>query len=244
MKAMILAAGLGTRLQPLTQNTPKALVLIHRQPLIAYSLKLLKKYGFKEVLINLHHLGELIEKELGDGRKLGLKLTYSWEPTLLGTGGGIKKAQSFFGSQTFLVLNSDILLDLNLKQLLQFHKKKKGIATMVVRPREPDSPYTPILLGSTNRVLEIGSAKAAPKGSSVTYTGLQVLEPRFLDYLPENQESCIVRQGYQSALEAKEKIYGFLYEGYWNDLGTLARYRQAESDLKSEKIKFSYLNQS
>ncbi len=238
---MILAAGLGTRLQPLTQNTPKALILIHHKPLIVYSLKLLKKYGFKEVLINLHHLGELIEKELGDGQKFGLKLTYSWEPTLLGTGGGVKKAQSFFGNQPFLVLNSDILIDLNLKQLFAFHKKKRGIATMVVRPREPESPYTPILLGRTDRVLEIGSTKIKAKRSSVSYTGLQILEPRFLNYLPENQESCIIRQGYQSALDAKEKIYGSLYTGYWNDLGTLDRYRQAESDLKSRKVKLSYL---
>ncbi len=226
---MILAAGLGTRLRPLTEHTPKALLLVNGQPLIVYSLNLLKKYGITEVLINLHHLGDLIKQELGEGKKFGMKISYSWEPRVLGTGGGIKKGEAFFEGQTFLALNSDILIDVDLKSLIKFHKKKKGIATMVVRPRETDSPYSALELGRGERILAIG---APPSETSVMYTGIQVLEPNLLHFLPANRESCIIREGYLPALTAGKKIFGFPYNGYWNDLGTLERYRQAEADYR------------
>src|SRR5262245_7059025 len=109
MKAMILAAGLGTRLRPLTHSTPKALLLVNGRPLIYYSLKLLEKHGIREAVINLHYLGDLIQKELGDGSKFGLRIHYSWEPQILGTGGGIKKASTFLEQESFLVVNSDVL---------------------------------------------------------------------------------------------------------------------------------------
>lgn len=238
---MILAAGLGTRLRPLTNATPKALLLVHGQPLIVYSMQLLKKYGITEVLVNLHHLGQLIQEELGDGRKFGMRINYSWEPSVLGTGGGIKKGESFFQGEVFFVLNSDILIDLNLKDLFRFHRKKRGFATMVVRHREPDSPYTPISMGRDNRILKIGEARVKGAARTVLYTGAQVLEPDFLKKLPPDQESCIIRQGYQPALAAGEKIYGYLYDGYWNDLGTLERLRQAEKDLSSGRTKLSFI---
>ncbi len=239
-KAMILAAGLGTRLRPLTNTTPKALIQLQGHPLIAYSLRLLKKFGIQEVLINLHHLGELIEKELGNGRKFGMKITYSWEPHVLGTGGGLKKAEPFFEGKPFLLMNSDILIDLNLKELLQFHRRKKSLATMVVRPKEADSSFTPIQLDRSNRVLAIGDEPVKKQAHEVMFTGLQILEPAFLKYIPSDQEACLIRNGYNPALKNSEKIYGMPYEGYWNDIGTLDRYRQAELDLSSGKVNLSF----
>lgn len=245
IKAMVLAAGLGTRLRPLTQTTPKALLLVNGLPLITYSLRLLKKHNVRDVLINLHHLGGLIEKELGNGKKFGLKISYSYEPQVLGTGGGIKKGRSFFGNGPFLIINSDILIDINLTEFLRFHRKKKGIATMVVRPREADSQYTPITKGRNDRILHIGKndqeADQKRKVQSVSFTGVQMLEPAFLDFIPDQREACVIREGYFPALEAGKKVFGFLYEGYWNDLGTLDRLRQAEHDLVSRKTTLSYL---
>lgn len=229
MKAMILAAGLGIRLRPLTNTTPKALLLVQGQPLIVHSLKLLKNNGITNVLINLHHLGDLIKKELGDGKKFGMKITYSWEPEVLGTGGGIKKGEPFFEGKRFFVLNSDILIDVNLRDVLRFHLKKKGIATMVLHPRGRDSIDTPIRMGRGGRIVEIGGE---PGPESFVYTGVQILEPEFLTLLPLDQECCVIRQGYQPALASGKKIYGYRYEGYWNDLGTLERYRRAEEDFR------------
>src|ERR1051326_4481452 len=114
MRAMILAAGLGTRLRPLTDTIPKPLLPIADRPLIIWNLLLLRQHGIHEILINLHHLGHLIEKELGDGSQFGMKIVYSHEPRILGTGGGLKQAESWLGQDVFLVLNGDTLLDLNI----------------------------------------------------------------------------------------------------------------------------------
>lgn len=243
-KAMILAAGLGTRLRPLTNNTPKALILVNGRPLIDYSLLLLKKHGVEEVVINLHHLGDLIQKEIGDGSRFGMKVHYSWEPEILGTGGGVRKAGAYLQDAPFLVMNSDVLIDVDLNRLLREHKRRKGLATMVLKPRDPDSSFTPVWTSRPGRITGIGDEQK-PTGKTgsapLTFTGIQVIDPRFLDYLPIHGESCIIRQGYLPALAAGEKIYGHLYEGYWNDLGTLDRYRQAEQELKSGNIELSFL---
>ena len=124
MKAMVLAAGQGTRLRPLTDTIPKALVPVAGRPMIEYSLLLLRHYGIGDIVINLHHHGEQIEKRLGDGSQLGLQISYSIEPELLDTGGGLLKAKPFFQNETFIVINTDVLIDLHLDELLEFHENK------------------------------------------------------------------------------------------------------------------------
>src|SRR3954469_4313488 len=114
MKAMVLAAGQGTRLRPLTDRVPKALVPVAGRPMIEYPLLLLKHYGIHEIVINLHHFGEQIEAYLGDGKRFGLQISYSKERQLLDTGGGLRKAKPFFKDETFLVINTDVLIDLPL----------------------------------------------------------------------------------------------------------------------------------
>ncbi len=237
MKAMILAAGLGTRLRPLTEKTPKALIPVGGRPLIHYSLLLLKKYGFRDVLINLHYLGDQIEKALGDGRAWGLDIRYSWEPELLGTGGGIKKAESFFRGESLLVLNSDILIDVDLNQVMDFHEKRQAAATMVLRPLEAASRDTPLFVGADERIVSIQQTPAT-FAKKRGYTGVQILTPRLTDYLPAHQESCIIQQAYRPALADGLPIFGFEYTGYWNDLGTLVSLQQAELDLNRTQLTF------
>ncbi|HLB02569.1 MAG TPA: nucleotidyltransferase family protein, partial [Nitrospiria bacterium] len=133
MKAMILAAGLGTRLRPLTNNLPKPLLPLADRPLIHYNLLLLKKYGITEVIINLHYHADKMKKVLGDGSDLGVRISYSEEPEILGTGGGVKKASRFFANRSFLLMNGDILVDVNLDKVVEYHLKKKATATMVLR---------------------------------------------------------------------------------------------------------------
>lgn len=243
MKALILAAGLGTRLRPLTEKTPKALLLVDGRPLIYYALKLLQKHGVRDVVVNLHHLGDLIQKEIGDGGKFGMTIRYSWEPEILGTGGGIKKAARLLDEDDFLVLNSDVLIDVNLKDLRRRHKKTKALATMVLRERSPDSSFTPVWAGRSDRIVHIGpeapSQKKAPR--PYHFTGIHYLESRFLDFLPAEGASCIIRQGYLPAIAAGENVRGYLYDGYWNDLGTFDRLREAEQDLRSGKVALSFL---
>lgn len=242
MKALILAAGLGTRLRPMTEKTPKALLLVDGRPLIYYALKLLQKHGVHDVVVNLHHLGDLIQKEIGDGGKFGMTIRYSWEPEILGTGGGIKKAAQLLDGNDFLVLNSDVLIDVNLKDLRRRHKKTKALATMVLRERGPDSSFTPVWTGRSDRIVHIGPEEGSPKKASLPYhfTGIHYLESRFLGFLPAEGASCVIRQGYLPAIAAGENVRGYLYDGYWNDLGTFDRLREAEQDLRSGKVVLSF----
>ncbi|MDO8461890.1 MAG: nucleotidyltransferase family protein, partial [Deltaproteobacteria bacterium] len=233
-KGMILAAGKGTRLQPLTHTTPKSLILVNQIPLIVYQIRLFKKYGVRDILINLHHLGGMIEKELADGSRYGVRISYSYEESILGTGGGIKKAETFFEGEPFVVINSDILIDIDLAALFNFHKKKKGIATMVLRRRETGSRFSYLEMDKKNRILDIienpTSPDEVPPGAMM-FTGVQILTAPLLSYLPTGREACIINNAYRPALAEGKKIFGFPYNGYWMDLGTIERYRQADQDI-------------
>ena len=126
MKAMVLAAGQGTRLRPITDRMPKALVPVAGRPMIEYALLLLRHYGIRDIVINLHHFGQQIENYLGDGAKLGVNIKYSQEPELLDTGGGLLKAKAFLQDDTFIVINTDALIDVNLAELIDFHRSKNA----------------------------------------------------------------------------------------------------------------------
>src|SRR5437870_5981980 len=155
MKAMVLAAGLGTRLRPLTATLPKPLLPVAGRPILEWNLLLLKRHGITEVIINLHHLGEQIVRALGDGARLGLRLAYSHEPTLQGTGGGIKQAAPFLKGGPFLVLNGDTLSDCDLTALIAAHRASRALATLAVRDDPNASSWGPVTLDAHARILQI-----------------------------------------------------------------------------------------
>ena len=239
MKAMILAAGLGTRLRPLTHHTPKPLIPVNDIPLIFYNLALLKKQGITHVVINLHHLGAQIRKVLGDGRRFGFHFDYSNEKKILGTGGGIKKAEKFLKNAPFLVLNGDIIADVNLKKLIATHRKEKNIATLVLRPAKKEK-FGKIRI----RGKKIVSMLGLPRGKTGTpafFAGIHVIENRFLKTQKKGGKSCIIRQGYIPLLQKGEKIGAWMQQqGFWNDLGTPARVRETDKLLRKRKIRLSY----
>ena len=138
LRAMVLAAGRGTRLAPLTDRLPKPLMPVAGAPLLCHILDFLRAGGIEEVVINLHHLGQLIEQEIGDGTRFGVRVRYSWEPRILDTGGGIKQAEPLLEGEPFVVANGDSLLELSLREVVERHRARGGIATMVVRPA-PDA---------------------------------------------------------------------------------------------------------
>src|SRR3989338_3195330 len=227
MRAIILAAGLGTRLRPLTHTTPKPLLPFHQRPLIDYAILLLKKYGITDIIINTHHLASQITKTLGDGQQYGVHLSYSYEEDVLGTGGGIKKCEAFFQGDPFIAINSDILIDIDLKTLMDFHHKQASWATMVVRthpyPSDP-GPLTPIWTRGT-RVLKIGGH--SQEADCHLFTGLHILDPKILQTVPQNTFSSIIDTGYQEALKKKLPLSAFKHSNLWMDVGTLEQYEQA-----------------
>lgn len=224
--AILLAAGLGTRLRPLTNKVPKALLPLGHELLIDHQLKYLAKNGIEEVVINLHHLGEMIRKHCGRGERYGLHIFYSEEPKILGTGGGIKKAAMVLGVKTCVVLNCDAVLDVDVRALVAHHTKNGTDSTMVLVKKKTSDEFTPISVDESGHLSEFG------KGNYV-YTGLQIIGPKLLRALPPaGDESCLINDGYKKIISSGVHVGTYIHKGYWNDLGTFPRY---ETEKKRSK---------
>lgn len=240
MRAIILAAGFGTRLRPLTNTIPKALLPVAERPLILWNLRLLRDHGITEVIINLHHLGDQIERYLGNGSQLDMHITYSREEIILGTGGGIKQAEHFLqesSNDAFFVLNGDTLIDVDLSHMIDRHTAHNGLATMAVRNDPNVAQWGAIELADTDQILTIlGQGKPiAHKTQSITckmFAGVHIMNPILLRDIPIGKESSIITP-YIHWLEDGAKIYGYLTTGYWSDVGTPERYNQAKRDAEN-----------
>lgn len=245
---MVLAAGQGTRLRPITDSKPKALVPVAGRPMIEYALLLLRHYDIRDVVINLHHFGDQIESYLGDGAKLGLRISYSKEVELLDTGGGLLKAKSFLHDASFIVINTDALIDLNLAEVIAFHKRKNAAATLVLRPDENADQYGSMDIddaGGIHRFLDskIAAQQAGPL-RKLMFTGVQVLEPKIFTYMAAQgagEKFSTTKHTYPRMLLAGEPLYGFCFDGFWQDLGTVERIQQAEASLAQRRARLHYL---
>lgn len=235
---MILAAGLGTRLRPLTNTIPKPLLPIAGTPLIVWNLLLLKRHGFHQVVINLHYLGPMIEQALGDGSKFGMRIIYSHEPVILGTGGGIKKAEPYFSGEPVLILNADTLVELDLEALWDFHRSRGAVATLVLREDPEADRWGVVEVGEQDRILRItgrGVREAATIARRM-FAGIHILHPRLLQQVPKGVASSII-DPYVAAIERGEPVLGYDLRGYWSDIGTPERYTHAEQDARSGRIR-------
>ena len=222
MKAMLLAAGRGRRLRPLTNLRAKAALPVLNIPLIQYTLHYLKGFGIKEVVINLHHLPHSIKEAVSNG---GMEVHYSWEEELMGTAGGLKRVEDFLSGDDFLVLNGDILTDYDLKGLMSFHRQHRPLATMLLRPNP--ARYTPIEVDPEGRILRIGAQrKGENPGSKKHYmfTGIQMLSPEFLRFIPQGSHAELVRDVYHPLLQRKVALYGLIMEDFWLELSTPREY--------------------
>jgi NDP-sugar pyrophosphorylase family protein len=181
---------------------------------------------------------------LGDGSRFGVQITYSEESTILGTGGGIKNLQSFFGNDPFLVINADILVDIDLSQLIAFHQEKRSSATLVLR-KDPDlAQYGIIEMDDENRIRNILSKM--PLGEEALkkrmFTGIHIITSKVFDYIPPGTFYSIT-DSYIEMLRKEERLYGYSMDGYWNDIGVLKRYREADQQVKEGKIVLHYMQQ-
>ncbi len=232
MKAMIRAAGFGTRRRPLTDRVPKPLLPIGGRSLIEWNLLLLRYHGFTDVVINLHHLADQIEDTIADGTHLGMRVTYSREAVILGTGGGIKCAEPFFANEGCLALNGDTLLDLDLRELVETHRQRGDVATMVVREDPEAERWGAVEIDEEQRVIRI-TGQGLPDHEAtekVMFAGVHVMQPKLLAYIPAGQPSSII-DAYARAINAGDRIMGYRMHGYWSDVGTPARYEQVQRDV-------------
>lgn len=231
MQSLILAGGKGTRLRPLTIHTPKPVVPIVNRPFLLYQIDLLKKAGVKDVTLSLSYQPGKIEEILADGQEYGVRIRYAVEASPLGTAGAYKNAQEHL-SQATVVFNGDIFTDLNLAEVIAYHREKKAAATIVLTPVENPSAYGLVETeddGRVRRFLE------KPKPEEITCNtinaGVYVLEPHILNYIPEGEPFSFEYQLFPALLAANEPFYAYTWEGYWLDIGAPSRYLQAHYDL-------------
>jgi len=223
MKAMILAAGKGTRFRPLSYKIPKPMIPVLGIPMIRHTLDLLKKSNIRDIIINLHHLPRDLKTYLE--KQNDFNISFSMEKRLLGTGGGILKAKPFFENERFFVLNSDFISDIDLGQVVSFHLKKKALATIVVKTPRPSDQYDFVALNKENRVTRFRVAAVKPPLHKGIFTGIHLLEPEIFDYFPKRKKSfCIVRDVYSDLAKKGFPIFGYPFRGSWHDIGSLDLY--------------------
>jgi len=219
-RGMILAAGLGTRLHPITQVIPKPLVPVLNVPNILHSLFLLKRAGITEVILNLHHLPDQLEKFLGDGSRWGMKIVYSHEKTLLGTGGGVKKAEYFFQGQPFVLVNCDFVCDFDLKPLIHQHLEKHGLGTMVLfEDATRQALYSKVGVNGEGNLCSLPKKRTSAPTRQGIFSGIHFLDCEAFQHL-EIKPSGINDILYPLWMEkAPKRIHGEFAQGTWLDTG-------------------------
>lgn len=224
MKAMLLAAGRGERLRPLTDAIPKALVEVGGRPLIVWHLERLARAGFAEAVINLSHLGERIAERIGDGARFGLRVSYSRERERLETAGGIANALALLGREAFLLVNADIYCEYDFSKLRNMPLGER-LAHLVLVPNPPHRPKGDFSLTQGR----VGDA-AAPR---YTYAGVAVMSPALVEPVAPGEKAPLAPLLYQAA--ARGLLGGELYPGLWQDVGTAERLAELEKRLREDR---------
>ncbi len=238
MKAMVLAAGEGTRMKPLTLEKPKALLPIGGVPIIVHILRWLRKYGISEVAINLWYLGEMVRDYLGDGSHLGMKITYSPEEEIMGTAGGVKKIESFFSS-TFVVVCGDVLTNFDLSEMLKFHQQRSSLATIALL-QVPNPWETGIAeVDSTGRILSfIEKPSRGSELSDLGSGGIYVFENKIFQHIPDNRFCDFAYDVFPKLLKLHLPVFGYVLkqEDYLIDIGTPEKFRKADEDVAMGRV--------
>jgi mannose-1-phosphate guanylyltransferase len=233
MKAILLAGGKGTRLRPLTLHTPKPIVPIFDRPFLQYQVELLRQVPeIDEVVLSLNYQPRRIEEVFGDGADLGLQVRYVVEPTPLGTGGAIKFAAGTPGPEPIVVFNGDVFTDVDLTSVLALHRERRAKATIVLTPVENPSAYGLVETDKDGNVLRF-LEKPSPDQivCDTINAGIYVLEPDTLDRIPVNTVFSIERGYFPALVDDGETFVAHVSRGYWLDIGTPEKYRQAHRDI-------------
>lgn len=233
MKALILAAGAGTRLRPLTDTCPKPMAPIAGQPLLAWTLEWLRRYGVTEAALNLHHLPDVVRAGLGDGSRFGIRLRYAVEEELRGTAGALHNFPGFF-DQTFLVIYGDLLLDIDLDDLIRFHRQQGAIMTLALKRTDTPHSQGMIDIDTTGRVKRFIEKPAVWDGGDTANAGVYVCEPEIVSWTPPGF-SDFGHDIIPALLHAGVPVYGRPLRGYLLDIGTPAAYEQAQQEWRARQ---------
>ena len=237
MKAIILAAGRGTRLLPLTATCPKPMVPIAGRPLLEYTIRLLAQHGFDELVVNLHHLPQAIRDYFGDGCKWDVKLSYSFEKELLGTAGAVRKLADFF-DQRFLVYYGDHLSNANLSSLWQFHEKAGALGTLGLLWKEDPSASGIVELDSSQRVQRFIEKPGADQtfANYLVNAGIYVLEPEIMQWIHPPPPRDFGYDVFPALLADQQPVYGHRLQGQLLSTDTLERYQDTQQQVADHQF--------
>ncbi len=250
MKAMILAAGKGTRIRPITYTIPKPMIPILQKPVMEFLVELLRNHGFDQIMVNVSHLSEEIENYFRDGQKFGVQMGYSFEGRIedgklvgdaLGSAGGLKKIQDFFPffDDTFVVMCGDALIDLNLTEVVNWHRSKGALATVVLKavPQDLVSSYGVVEIDDEGRILDFQEKPSVDKArSNLINTGIYIFEPKIFDYIPSGIQYDIGGDLFPKLVDAGVPFFAKVMEFQWVDIGKVPDYWQAIQDVLLGKI--------
>ena len=231
LKAMILAAGLGTRLRPLTNTVSKPMVNMAGRPCMEHAVRLLAKHGVRDIMVNLHYKPEYIQEHFKTGIELGVDIHYSYEKVLMGTAGGLKRVQAFFGDEPVLIISGDALTDLNLAEFYRFHKENGGIATLALK-RVADPTQYGVVVRDRNRISLFQEKPIRDEAiSNLANTGIYLFKPEIFNHIPADTFYDFGKQVFPELLAKGETICGYVMHEYWCDVGDLGVYKEAHYDM-------------
>lgn len=237
MRAMILSAGYGTRLWPLTEDRTKPAIPILGKPLVGYVAEYLARYGCDEITVNLHHRPESVRRALGDGSRFGVKLQYVEEPEILGTSGAVNNARALLDGDTFVVVNGKIITDIDLNAAFATHRHSNAIATLVLLPNVACEKFS-VVKTADGLLQGFGGMPHADDYSAdsppLMFTGIQILEPKIFDYIPRGVFSHSTTDVYPQAIANGERVAVHVASGRWLELSTIPRYLDISLLLLSE----------
>ncbi|MGF1589924.1 MAG: sugar phosphate nucleotidyltransferase [Pleurocapsa sp.] len=251
MKAMILAAGKGTRVRPITYTIPKPLIPILQKPVMEFLLELLRQHGFDQIMVNVSHLAHEIEGYFRDGQRFGVDIGYSFEGSIVdgelvgeavGSAGGLRKIQDFnaFFDDTFVVMCGDALIDLDLTAAVKQHRAKGAIATVITKkvPREDVSSYGVVVTDDQGRIKSFQEKPSVDKALSTDInTGIYIFEPEIFDYIPPNQEFDIGGELFPKLVAKQAAFYAVSMDFEWVDIGKVPDYWHAVRGVLTREIK-------
>jgi NDP-sugar pyrophosphorylase family protein len=236
MRAIILSAGYGTRLWPLTEDRTKPASPILGKPLVGYVAEYIASYGFDDIAVNLHHRPASVRAALGDGSQFGVKLHYVEEPVILGTSGALDNTREFFQDETFLAINGKIITDIDLQAALKTHRKTNALATLILLRNSKRERFSVVRV-EQGRVTGFGGMPEAKSSepAPLMFTGIQLLEPRIFDYIPRGVFSHSTTDVYPQAIAKGETIAAHVANGTWRELSTLKRYLDISVEMLKER---------
>jgi mannose-1-phosphate guanylyltransferase/phosphomannomutase len=236
MKAMVLAAGLGERMRPLTDSLPKPLLPVANRPVMGYVLDHLARHGFTEVVANLHYRPEQIVDHFGEGAQYGVNLHFSYEDELLGAAGAVRHCMEFLGEETFLVTGADDLTTMDLTALLSAHREVGALASIALVDVENTSEFGIVV---TDRVGRVQRFVEKPKGkapSNTANTQIYLFEPKIFEFIPPGRPYDFGFGSFPALVDAGAPFYGFRLDGYWRDIGSISDYLEAQLDALDGKL--------